>query len=151
MQSNLKKIAIMLSIMFILIASITAIMTFANLSASQHFIGAWIHSFIFAFLILLPLGAGIFITLNKLINRALPSWSTLHKNLLQGALMALIMESFMAVITVLSGHSYESINQFSTLFFNSLLYALPVGLSLSLLMTLLIKPKLEKHLFNTAA
>ncbi|WP_441003816.1 hypothetical protein [Pseudocolwellia agarivorans] len=146
MQSNLKKLFIMLPVMVTLIGTITAIMTFANLSVSQDFMPTWISNFVYAFLVLLPMGGIIFTVLNKLINQYFSAWSSLKKNILQGALMALIMESIMAVISILTTHNYTSIHNLSTLFFNSLLYALPVGLIFSLFMTLVLKPKLETYL-----
>lgn len=100
---------------------------------------------------MLPIGSAMFAAVNKLINLFLSAWSTLQKNLLQGVLMAVIMESIMAVITILNSQGYESITQFSNLFFSALFYALPVGLILSCFMALVIKPKLEKHLTNVSA
>ncbi|WP_334313342.1 DUF2798 domain-containing protein [Psychrosphaera algicola] len=140
----------MLSVMSILVGTITAIMTLANLQPSQPFLSTWVSSFIFALLVMLPIGATIFTVLSKLINLYLPTWSVVQKNLLQGAFMALIMESIMAVVTIISGHNYASLTQFVGMFFNSLVYALPVGLTFSCLMTLVIKPRIEKMLANEA-
>jgi hypothetical protein len=145
MQPKLKKLLVMLPVILTLVGMMTAIMTLANLTPSQPFLNLWISSFIFALLVILPIGAGIFAILTKLINQFCDPWSGLHKNLLQGILMALIMEAIMAVITTLSSHQYGSAAQFSDYFFNSLLYALPVGLCFSCFMALVIKPKLEQH------
>ncbi|GHE94844.1 hypothetical protein GCM10011501_25410 [Thalassotalea profundi] len=60
--------------------------------------------------------------------------------------MAVIMESIMAIITVLNNHSDKSYYEIYNLFFKSLLYALPIGLTFSCLITLVIKPKIEKCL-----
>jgi len=65
--------------------------------------------------------------------------------------MAIIMESIIAVVLTVKNGSYESSVQFSQLFFNSLLFALPVGLTLSLVMTLFIKPKLEGYIAKVPA
>lgn len=143
----------MLSVMSTLVGTITAIMTLANpqpSQPSQPFLSTWVSSFIFALLVMLPIGATIFTVLSKLINLYLPTWSVVQKNLLQGAFMALIMESIMAVVTIISGHNYASLTQFVGMFFNSLVYALPVGLTFSCLMTLVIKPRIEKMLANEA-
>lgn len=151
MQPKIKNLLIMLLVMFTLVGTITAIMTSANLTLSQSFVNAWMSSFAFAFLVLLPLGGGIFATLNKLINSLLSTWSSFQKNILHAVLMALVMESIMALVTMLNNHTYESFAQYSSLFFNSLLYALPVGLTFSCLMVLVIKPKLEKVLTTKSA
>ncbi|MFT6530137.1 MAG: hypothetical protein ACJAZB_001792 [Psychrosphaera sp.] len=151
MQPKIKNLLVMLLVMFTLVGTITAIMTLANLTSSQSFVNAWISSFTFAFLVLLPLGGVIFATISKLINRFLVSWSNLQKNVTQAVLMALVMESIMAIVTMFNTHTYESLSQYSSLFFNSLLYALPVGLTFSCLMVVVIKPKLEKVLTNQSA
>lgn len=151
MQLQLKNIFVMLLVVFVLIGALTAIMTWANLLPSQPFFNTWFSSFIFTFIILLPIGGVMFYTVNKLINYIFKTWSSLQKNLLQGIIMAVIMESAMAIVLTINNASYESSTQFLQLFLNSLLYALPVGLTISLIMTLVIKPKVEAYLTNDTA
>lgn len=151
MQVKLKNLPVMILVILTMVGSITAIMTWVNLAPSQRFLDVWVDSFTFAVLVMLPIGGGAFITINKLINQFCSACSSLQKNLLQGVLMAVIMESVMAVITVLNSHGYGSFTQFSSFLFNALLYALPIGLTLSCFMTLVIKPKFEKHLTNVSA
>lgn len=151
MQLKLKNLFVMLSVMFVLVGTITAIMTWANLLPSQSFFNTWVSSFLFTFIILLPIGGIIFVTLNKLINLYFSAWADVQKNLLQGVLMAIIMESIMAIILTINNGGYESLTQFSQLFFNSLFYALPVGLTFALTMTLVIKPRIQAYLANVPA
>ncbi|XPF93228.1 DUF2798 domain-containing protein [Colwellia sp. RE-S-Sl-9] len=151
MSIKLKNVPIMLSFMLLMVGTITAIMTLINLQPSQSFLNTWVDTFTFAFLVMLPVGGAIFITISKCINQFFSTWSSLQKNLLQGILMAVIMESLMAVVSILNSHSYESITEFSGYFLNTLLYALPVGLALSCFMSLVVKPKLEKHLTKVSA
>jgi hypothetical protein len=145
MQLKLKKISIMFLAMLLMVGSITAIMTSANLLVSQRFLSVWFSSFLFTFFVLLPTGGGVFIVLNKFINRWCCSWSGLQKNLLQAVLMAIVMESIMAAILIIKSGAYESSSHFLALFFNSLFYAFPIGLTLSLFMTVVIKPKLAEY------
>ncbi len=151
MQLKLKNLFVMFLIMLFMVGTITAIMTLVNLSPAQPFINTWVNSFIFALVVLLPVGGVLFIGMNKLINQYCLAWSSLQKNLFQGISMAIIMESIIAVVLTVKNGSYESSAQFSQLFFNSLLFALPVGLTLSLVMTLFIKPKLEGYIAKVPA
>ncbi|WP_440874191.1 hypothetical protein [Thalassotalea sp. PLHSN55] len=146
MQYKLKPLSIILVIMLALIGTLTAIMTWVNLLPTQNFIEAWTNALTFAFLVMLPFGAVSFYTINKLIKRFFLSWSTTQKNLLQGVMMAIIIESAMAIVTVVSNFNVELNAHYLQLIFNSLLYALPVGLCFSIVMTLVVKPKVEAHL-----
>lgn len=144
MPLKFKRVTILFLVMLFMVGSITAIMTIANLEDSQRFLKVWLNAFLFTFLVLIPTGGCVFIILSKLINHWCSAWSVLQKNLLQGLLMAVAMESIMATVLTIKSGVYESITHFFALFFNSLLYALPVGITLSLIMTLVIKPKLEQ-------
>ncbi|WP_339723070.1 hypothetical protein [uncultured Paraglaciecola sp.] len=146
MQPKLKKRLFMLLVVLTLVGTMTAIMTLANLAPSEPFLSVWISSFAWVSFVLLPIGACLFTTLTKLFDHFFPSWSDLQKNLLQGILMAVIMEALMAVITTLNSHPYHSLAQFSDFVFTSLFYALPLGLCFSCFMSLVIKPKLQRHL-----
>lgn len=151
MQDNVKKMLIILPIMAIIVATLTAIMTWVNLTPTQHFSAAWLNAFTFAFLVMLPLGAVLFSLLNKLVERVFTTWSSLQKNLVHGVLMALIMESVMAIVTTITTYGHQLNHEFFSLFLNSLMYALPVGLTITSFMSLVIKPKLEQHLTQVAA
>ena len=119
MQLKMKNLFVMLSVMLVLISIITAVMASVNLLPSQRFFSVWLSAFIFTFLELLPTGSGV--------------------------LMAMIVESIMAVVLTIKIGSYGSLAHFTQLVLNNLLYALPVGITLPLAMTLMIKPQLEKY------
>ena len=148
MPLKFKRVTIMFLVMLLMVGSITAIMTIANLEDSQRFLNVWLNAFLFTFLVLIPTGGCVFIILSKLINQWCSAWSVVQKNLLQGLLMAIAMESIMAATLTLKSGVYESLTHFFILFFNSLLYALPVGITLSLIMTLVVKPKPKLEQFN---
>lgn len=144
MQINFKKILTILPIALTLVATITAIMTWVNLTPSQSFITTWLKALGFGVSVMLPLGALTFILIKRVINRWFGSFSTLQKNILQGILMAFTIESILAIATTLSGNHYHSLSEFISLSFNSLIYALPVGLTFALLVNILIKPRIEQ-------
>lgn len=150
MSIKLKKISVMISVMTIMVALITAIMTWINLPPAQNFLPAWISAFCFAFVFILPTGGLIFAAMNSLLNRLAPNLSPLSKNLFHGLLMAICMESIMATITTFSNHTVVALSQFFTLFINSFLVALPIGLGFALFMILVLKPRLARYLSETA-
>ncbi|XQW84023.1 DUF2798 domain-containing protein [Thalassotalea piscium] len=135
--------------MLTLIGTITGIMTFVNLSPEQNFTNAWLTSFAFAFMVMLPAGGLLFAVINKLINHFFSHLAHIQKKLLQGVLMAVVMEGIMATITTAMNHDFIALTHFFTLFINSFLYALPVGLTFACLMTLVLQPKLERLLGST--
>jgi hypothetical protein len=151
MQIKLKNLLVMLPIMLTLIGTITAIMTYVNLTAEQNFASAWATAFTFAFVVMLPAGGLIFAAMNKLVNRVFSTLPQVQKKLLQGVLMAVVMESIMAIVTTVTNHEQLAFQQFFGVFINSFLYALPVGLTFACLMTFVLHPKLERFLAAPAA
>jgi hypothetical protein len=149
MQGNVKKALIIIPIIMLVIGTLTAIMTWVNLAPSQKFLAAWSNSFLFSFVVMLPIGGFIFPLLNKVINSFFTTWSNIQKNLVHGFLMAVIMESMMALVTTLATHGYQSNHDFFSLFFNCLIYALPVGLTITSFISLVIKPRFEQYLAQT--
>lgn len=146
MQDNVKRVLIILPIMATIVATLTAIMTWVNLTPTQNFSATWLNTFTFAFLVMLPVGSVLFSLLNKLIERVFTTLTSIQKNLVHSVLMALIMESIMAIVTTVTTYGHRLNYEFFSLFLNSLIYALPVGLTIASFMSLVIKPKLERHL-----
>lgn len=133
-----------------LIGTLTAIMSYVNLLPSQDFLTTWLTAFSFAFIIILPLGIVMFFSINKLIGRLFPSLSSIQKKIFQGFLMAVIMELILAVVTTFINHGYQHASHFLDIVFNSFIYAIPVGVTFSLLMTLVLQPKLARFLVTSA-
>ncbi|WP_353368760.1 hypothetical protein [Aliiglaciecola sp. NS0011-25] len=150
MQIKLKNVLVILTIVSTLVASITAIMTYANLQPTQNFLVTWINSFMFAIAVMLPAGGVIFLAMNKLVEQFFSALTNIQKKLLHGILMAITMESLMAVITTLLNHDYVTFAQYSSLIITSFLYALPVGLAFACLMVFVIRPKLQRFLAESS-
>ena len=64
-------------------------------------------------------------------------------NVIFGLCMAVIMESIMAGITTANVNEFSDLNHFIYGWLASLLTALPIGIMFSIILSLLIKPKLE--------
>ncbi|WP_262501097.1 DUF2798 domain-containing protein [Pseudoalteromonas fuliginea] len=60
--------------------------------------------------------------------------------------MALIMESVMAFVTATNDIGYADMRAFVTGWAEGLLAALPIGLTIMLIMSVTVKPKIERFL-----
>lgn len=142
----LKKILVMMGMMTLIGGTFTAIMTYVNIGFSDNFFIKWSESLIFAVLFMMPLG-GVFMFLsNKFIKFIFPNLRYILQNILVGICMALCMESIMAISTTINIIGYPSFELFSSFWLKSYLAALPFALIFSPIMTIVIKPKIEKFL-----
>lgn len=106
------------------------------------FIGAWLSSFALCVLCIAPIGGVIAFIINRLVNLIFPSLSSVKKNIAFGLVMAVMMESIMAVVTTINLHGFMLIKEFVDFWLATFVSALPAGLAISVLMSLVIKPKL---------
>lgn len=79
-------------------------------------------------------------------NKLVPIASKLKKDLLIGVCMAIIMESVMSFATALNNIGLSDLSQFSQGWLNGFLAALPIGLTMMLIMTMTLKPKIERFM-----
>lgn len=142
----IKKMAVVLTVLSIVAATITGIMTWANIGLSCSFFYVWASSFATAIFVMMPLAMLMVTLLTKLIQRYLSSLSLLNQNLLIGFCMALFMQSVMAFITTFNAVGYSSLATFTPYLLHALIISFPVGLAFALLMTTVIKPRLEAYI-----
>lgn len=142
----LKKILVLMGMMSLIGGVFIAIMTYINIGFSDEFFSKWLKSLIFAVFCMMPLG-GIFMFLsNKFIKFIFPNLRYILQNILVGVCMALCMESIMAISTTISIIGYPNFDSFSSFWLKSYLAALPFALVFSPIMTIFIKPKMEKFI-----
>jgi hypothetical protein len=146
MQLKLKNLLTVLTIMLFLIGTITGIMTYVNLSPTEVFINRWASAFIFAFVVMLPIGLVMFSVMNKIVKRLFSTLSSIQQKLIQGILMAVLMETILAIVTTSVNHDYVNLTHFFNIAGTSFMYAIPVGLTFACLMTLVLQPKLARFL-----
>ena len=91
------------------------------------------------------LGRGISYLLHKLVSNVFARFSELKRNIIFALLMALFMESIMAVVTVSNNIGFIDIDQFASAWLNAFLLALPIGMCFSILVSTTIKPRLEQY------
>ena len=149
-MNHIRKIAILLPVAILMVGMFTAIMTSVSILPTQDFIATWLRAFMFAFLVMLPSGGAIFYLVNKIVQRVFSSFTVLQRNLIHGLFMAVIMESILALVTTYNSQGFPSVSVFIKEASLSLLAALPVGIAMSCLMSLVIKPKLEAHFTSDA-
>jgi hypothetical protein len=143
-----KKVAIILSLIITLVGSLTFVMTYKNIGFGEQFVGQWLSSLLLAATTMAPLGFLMVALITKLVSVVMPTASENKRNFVIGLSMALIMESFMALVTTINNLGFPEhgtlVNQWLQDWGQAILIALPFGLVTSLMMTLFVKPKLER-------
>ncbi|MCQ8889701.1 DUF2798 domain-containing protein [Pseudoalteromonas carrageenovora] len=140
------KILVMVSIIALIGGTLTGIMTYVNVGVTEQFYADWFTSFISAVLVMAPIGFVMMTLMHKLVNKLLPSSSKLKRNLVISVFMALTMESLMAFVTATNNIGYADMRLFLNGWAEGLLAALPIGLTIMLIMSVTVKPKLERFL-----
>ncbi|MGO2512072.1 DUF2798 domain-containing protein [Marinomonas polaris] len=142
MSKKVQKIAIIVSFVIAIGGSLTLLMTWKNIGFTDGFMGAWLSSFALCVLCIAPIGGVIAFMINRLVNLVFPSLSSVKKNIVFGLIMAVLMESIMAVVTTMNLHGFMVLKDFIDFWLVTFVSALPAGLAISVLMSLVIKPKL---------
>ncbi|SFK64178.1 DUF2798 domain-containing protein [Methylophaga sulfidovorans] len=138
-----QKVAIIAFIVITISGTLTGIMTFVNGDGNESFLHQWTSAFVFASLIALPIGIIVMSLVSQLIHALLSSATDHFKNLIIGIVMALLMESAMAASTAVSQVGLSNLNQLTAEWSQNFIAAIPVGLVIAILMTLVVKPKLQ--------
>ncbi|RBP81845.1 DUF2798 domain-containing protein [Marinomonas rhizomae] len=142
MSKNVQKIGVIASLVIIIGGFLTLLMTWRNIGFIDGFIVAWLSSFALCVLCIAPIGGGIAFVVNRLVNLIFPALSYVKKNIVFGLVMAVLMESIMAVVTTINLHGFMVLKEFVDFWLATFISALPAGLAISVLMSLVIKPKL---------
>ena len=140
------KIMVMVSIIVFVGGSLTGIMTYTNVGITEHLYMDWFTSFLSAVLVMAPVGLAMTALMNALVAKLLPKASELKRNLVISVFMALTMESLMAFVTATNNIGYADMRLFLNGWAEGLLAALPIGLTIMLIMSVTVKPKLERFL-----
>lgn len=143
MLKNFKKILVIFSIVAVIGGTLTFVMTWNNLGLGDGFLRAWLSSFALCVICIAPIGGVIALLINKILRALLPDISTVQMNVIFGLCMAIIMESIMAVVTTINLNDFSDWHHFLSMWIASLLTALPIGIFFSIILSLVIKPKLE--------
>lgn len=139
------KVLVILTMMSLIGGLLTAVMTYVNVGYSDTFLADWMSSLLFAFAVM-PVGFVLMGLFSTLVNRLLPGRGEATRNLVTGVIMACVMESILAFSTTVNIIGFASSADFYVHWKHSFLAALPLGLTLMLLMSLTIKPRIERFM-----
>ncbi|MEP7730553.1 DUF2798 domain-containing protein [Marinomonas primoryensis] len=150
MSLKVQKISIVASLVIAMGGTLTFLMTWRNIGFADHFMGAWLSSFALCVLCIAPIGGILSYLVHHLVNAILPRLSSMQRNIVFGLIMAIIMESVMAVVTTINLYGFLERGAFLNSWTTTLMSALPAGIVFSILMSIVIKPKLTAFWAKTA-
>ena len=142
----LYKVLVMMSLMLTIGGSLTAVMTYMNVGFGEAFIGNWFSSLALAVVIMMPIGMVMMTLVTKLVAKVLPNYGEKSRNLVVGLIMAFIMEYIMAFVTAANNIGFSDTSAFTSGWFNGFIAALPIGLTIMVVMSMTVKPKLERFM-----
>ncbi|GIU54125.1 MULTISPECIES: DUF2798 domain-containing protein [Shewanella] len=137
------KVLTVLGMMTLMGGTLTGVMTFLNLGYSDSFFSDWLSAFLLAAVTVMPAGFTMMALLTKLVEILMLNSGEKLKNTLIGISMALIMESGIALSTTYNNLGVTNSETFFTAWFNTLVTALPFALTIMVIVSLTIKPKVE--------
>ena len=141
----LYKVLLILTMMTVIGGLLTGVMTYMNVGYSDTFFHDWSRALLAAFAIM-PIGFLLMGLITKTISQMLPNTQAYKRNLITGILMACIMESMLAFSTAAKTIGFADQAAFLNGWLEGFLVALPVGLTLMVIMSMTIKPKIEAFL-----
>lgn len=148
-MSNIgQKVGIIASLVVVIGGTLTFLMTWQNVGFSDDFITAWLSSFALCVLCIAPIGGVIAFLINRVITAMLPTLSESLNNIVFGLVMAIIMESIMAVVTTINLHGFAVLGDLGVVWFSTFITALPVGIVFSIIISLIVKPRLAAFWAN---
>lgn len=140
------KILVVLGMMILVGGTLTGVMTFMNLGFADTFYINWLTSFLTTVAVMMPTGMVLMTLITKLVGTLLSNISESIQNLVVGLFMAIIMESIMAFTTTATNTGFADLNQFTASWLHGFLATLPIGLTLMIIISMTIKPKIENFL-----
>ncbi|WOD07657.1 DUF2798 domain-containing protein [Marinomonas sp. GJ51-6] len=126
--------------------SLTGIMTYMNVGFRESFFIDWLSSFAIAVLVMAPAGLLFMTIISKLLQMLFPNARKIFHQIMTGVFMAFVMESILAVSTTANLTGFTNAAAFLSAWQQAFLAALPFGLCIGLMMSLVLKPRLEKFM-----
>lgn len=125
-------------------ALLTSVMTWANLKTGDGFLFAWLPSWGFSLLVMVPFGYVAMLGVSRIVAWLASGLTEFQQNLLTGLMMAVVMESIMAMAVAIRLAGFSS--ALPKFWLTSLLAGLPIAVVFSVFMTITLKPWLERYL-----
>lgn len=141
--SIIVKILTVMGMMSLMGGTLTGFMTYINLGLSDTFFADWFSAFALAAVTIMPIGFTLMVVLTKLTEKYLPHTSEKVRNVLIGLTMACLMESGIALSTVINNIGINDMPILLSTWAQTVLAAIPVALVMMITVSLTIKPKVE--------
>ncbi|MGJ8646672.1 MAG: DUF2798 domain-containing protein [Marinomonas colpomeniae] len=141
-----QKILILACLMSFVGGTLTGIMTYMNVGFRESFWIDWLSSFAIAVLVMAPAGLLFMTLISKLLQMLFPNARKIFHQIMTGVFMAFVMESILAVSTTANLTGFTNTEVFITAWQQAFIAALPFGLFMGLMMSLVLKSKLEKFM-----
>ncbi|WP_127558263.1 DUF2798 domain-containing protein [Saccharospirillum alexandrii] len=140
------KILVIAAMMTVMGGTLTGVMTYVNVGYSSMFYMDWLTSFLTAVVVMMPSGFVFMMLISKIVSWLLPKQGEKTQNFVVGLVMAVVMESVMALTTAANNIGFADSGEFLSAWLAGFAAALPIGLVLAVVMSMTIKPKLEKFM-----
>ena len=142
----INKILVVLAMMTLMGGTLIGLMTYINMGYSETFFNDWLTSFLLSSVTVMPAGFLLMALISNMIEKLLPNTNDKKRNIIIGLCMALLMESAMALSTTINNIGFANPPELFNAWFSALFAALPLGLTLMIIISLTIKPKIELYL-----
>jgi hypothetical protein len=140
------KVLIIASIVLFVGGTLTGIMTYKNVGLTENFMTQWLSSFVIAVVVMMPTGWFFMTLIGKIVQFFMSNSKLKYQQLVTGLSMALIMEPVMAISTTANTIGFSDTTVFISAWSQALITALPFGLFMSVMMTLFLKPRIDKFM-----
>lgn len=141
---TIKKAVAVIAFIPIITGIFTAAMAYFARDEGQDFMSVWLPTWAMVALLIAPIGFIMLILIDKILDALMPNGSKALKSFLQGVIMALLIEAFMATITTYQVNGFEG--PFMTVWTTALMAGLPLAAVASVIVTLFVKPRVEAFL-----
>ncbi|SDW09813.1 Protein of unknown function [Lutibacter oricola] len=129
----------------ILLAIITALLTYRKLAQEQLFLENWLTLYALALLVIFPIAAVLIPTLNKLIEKLLGNKHLVIQGFAYVIPMISIIGTLMTGLSVVVLRNYQNSNQFFQLYSSELINNLPIFMVMVLVVGGIVKPIVTKR------
>jgi len=143
-QTIFKKIAIILAVFSFIGGPLSGVATYANLGITDSFFSDWGLSFLKSICVMLPAAWVLMIIVDRISDACLGTLKRLPRNLISGFIFGILMQCVVTAVTAGSNVGIDPPTVFFRAWATGFATALPLGLLISVVMTTLIRPRLER-------
>lgn len=140
----LKKIAIVLAVFTLIGGPLSGVATWANVGLNDSFLSNWWWSFVKSLVVMLPAAWLIMFVVDGFSERYLSAWKGLKRKLISGIIFGFMMQGVVTAVTTASNVGFNPLSDYLSAWAVGFATALPIGVTISIVMTIWIRPRLER-------